>query len=61
MQSGGAAARAGVQPGDVLLAINGTPVASVEQARTLVARAGKSVALLLQRAGERIFVPVRIG
>jgi serine protease Do len=59
--SSGPAARAGVQPGDLLLAINGTPVASVEQARSLVARAGKSVALLLQRDGERIFVPVRIG
>ena len=59
--SGGPAARAGVQPGDLLLAINGTPVGSIEQARSLVARAGKSVALLLQRDGERIFVPVRMG
>ena len=59
--SSGPSARAGVRPGDLLLAINGTPVASVEQARSLVARAGKSVALLLQRDGERIFVPVRIG
>ncbi len=59
--SSGPAARAGVQPGDLLLAINGTPVASVEQARGLLAHGGKSVALLLQRHGERIFVPVRIG
>ncbi len=59
--SRGPAARAGVQPGDLLLAINGTPVTSVEQARSLVARAGKSVALLVQRDGERIFVPVRLG
>ena len=59
--STGAAARAGVQPNDLLLAINGTPVASVEQARSLVAHAGKSVALPLQRDGERIFVPVHIG
>ena len=50
-----------MQPGDLLLAINGTPVASVEKARGLVARAGKSLALLLQRGGERIFVPVRMG
>jgi serine protease Do len=56
-----AAARAGIQPNDLLLAINGTPIASVEQARSLVARAGKSVALLLQRGGERVFVPVHIG
>ncbi len=59
--SGGPAALAGVQPGDLLLAINGTPIASVAQARGVVARAAKSVALLLQRGGERIFVPVRIG
>jgi serine protease Do len=59
--STGAAARAGIQPNDLLLAINGTPIASVEQARSLVARAGKSVALLLQRGGERVFVPVHIG
>lgn len=60
-ESSGPAAQAGVQPGDLLLAINGSPVASVEQARALVARAGKSVALLLQRDGARIFVPVRLG
>jgi serine protease Do len=50
-----------VQPGDLLLAINGTPITSPQQARRLVAQAGKSVALLLQRDGERIFVPVRLG
>jgi len=57
----GAAARAGVQAGDVLLAVNGTPVGSVEQVRALVAGADKSVALLVQRGRDRIFVPVRIG
>ncbi|MCX2861722.1 DegQ family serine endoprotease [Paucibacter sp. PLA-PC-4] len=59
--AGGAAARAGVRPGDVLLAINGTPVSSVEQVREVVAAADKSVALLVQRGPEKIFVPVRIG
>jgi serine protease Do len=58
---GGAAARAGVQPGDLLLAINGTPVRSVEQVRAVVAGAEKSVALLVQRGREQIFLPVRIG
>ena len=57
----GAAARAGVEAGDVLLAVNGAPVTSVEQVRTVVARAGKSVALLIQRGEDKIFVPVRIG
>lgn len=60
-QVGGAAARAGVEAGDVLLAINGTPVSSTEQARAAVARADKSVALLIQRGEDKIFVPVRLG
>lgn len=58
---GGPAALAGVQPGDVLMAVNGTPVQSVEQVRSVVARSAKSVALLIQRDGDTIFVPVRIG
>ncbi len=57
----GPAGRAGVQQGDVLVAINGTLVQSVEQVRDVVAKADKSVALLIQRGGNRIFVPVRIG
>ena len=60
-QASGPAAVAGVQPGDVLVSINGQSVNSPEQARELVARADKSVALLIQRGGEQIFVPVRIG
>ncbi len=57
----GAAERAGVQPGDVVLAVNGTPAKSVEQVRSVVAKADKSVALLVQRGEDKIFVPVRIG
>lgn len=60
-QVGGAAARAQVRPGDVLLAVNGTPVQSIEQVRGLMQGAEKSVALLIQRGGDKIFVPVRIG
>ncbi|NMM86870.1 peptidase [Rhodococcus sp. SRB_17] len=57
----GPAANAGVQGGDVLLAINGTPARSVDQVRAAVAKAGKTVALLVLRDGNKIFVPVRIG
>jgi serine protease Do len=57
----GPAALAGVQPGDVLLAVNGTPVGSIEQVRAMVGQSDKSVALLIQRGGDRIFLPVRIG
>jgi serine protease Do len=57
----GAAAMAGVQAGDVLLAVNGAPVQSLEQVRTLVTKSTKSVALLIVRDGSQIFVPVRLG
>jgi serine protease Do len=57
----GAAERAGIQPGDVVLAVNGTPAKSIEQVRSIVAKADKSVALLVQRGEEKIFVPIRLG
>jgi serine protease Do len=57
----GAAAMAGVEAGDVLLAINGTPVKNIEQVRAAVAKSDKSVALLIQRGDSKIFVPVRLG
>src|SRR2546423_5418237 len=57
----GAAARAGVEPGDVLLAINGKPVQSVDQVKNVLQGKPKSVALLVQRDGEKIFVPVNLG
>ena len=59
--AGGAAEAAGVQPGDVLLAVNGKPVSSVAQVRDVVGKSSKSVALLIQRGDDRIFIPVRIG
>jgi serine protease Do len=57
----GAAARAGIQPGDLVLAFNGTAVKSVDELREGVAKAGKRVALLIQRDGQQIFVPVELG
>ena len=57
----GAAARAGIQAGDVLLAINGKTVQSVEEVKGVIAGKPKGVALLVQRDGEKIFVPVKIG
>jgi serine protease Do len=59
--AGGAAAIAGVRPGDLLLSVNGRPVTSVEQVRDVVAKSSKSVALLIQRGDDKIFIPVRIG
>ena len=57
----GPAARAGIQPGDVVLSVSGTPVTGVEQLRSLLAKAGKQVAILVQRGEVRIFVPVALG
>ncbi len=59
--AGGAAADAGVQPGDVLLSVNGRPVNSVDQVREVVGKSSKSVALLIQRGDDKIFIPVRLG
>lgn len=58
-QSSGPAAAAGIQPGDVLLSVNGKPVNSVEQVRSLIEKSEKSAALLIQRGDDKIFVPVR--
>jgi serine protease Do len=59
--STGAAANAGIQTGDVILSLNGTPVKSVEELAALVSKAGKKVALLVLREDTRIFVPVDLG
>ncbi len=56
----GAAVKAGVQEGDVLVAVNGQPTTSVEQVRAIVQDSPKSVALLISRGGDQIFVPVRL-
>jgi serine protease Do len=58
---GGAAADAGVQPGDVILAVNRSPVTSPAQLKALIGKAGKTVALLVQRDDARIFIPVKMG
>ncbi len=57
----GPAQLAGVQAGDVLLALNGKPVKSIDEVRAAMKDAPKSVALLVARDGQQIFVPVRMG
>ena len=57
----GPALAAGVQPGDVILAIGNTPVRSVDDVRKATEKARGSVALLIERENARIYVPVRIG
>jgi serine protease Do len=57
----GPAAKAGIQPGDIIVSANGKPVTSVEQLQTLLGKAGKHIALLVQRDTDRIFIPVDLG
>ena len=59
--SDGPAARAGIQPGDVILAVNGSKVATVEQLRALVDSNEKHLALLILRGDSRMYVPIRLG
>ncbi|HYC46575.1 MAG TPA: DegQ family serine endoprotease [Burkholderiales bacterium] len=59
-QSAGAAARAGIRPGDIIVSVNGTAVKSVEQLKD-AAKSRETLALLIQRDEARIFVPVQIG
>jgi serine protease Do len=57
----GPALAAGVQSGDVLLGVNGTTVSTVAELKREVAKAGRSVALLIQREDAQIYVPVDLG
>jgi serine protease Do len=57
----GAAARAGIQQGDVILAFNDTPLKSIEQLKNLMKKTDKTIALLIQRDANRMYVPVQVG
>jgi serine protease Do len=59
-KSGGAAAKAGVQPGDLIVGVGSTRVATVEELRAQVDKAGKTAALLIERDGRQIYVPVKV-
>lgn len=61
MEVAGAASRAGIRRGDLILSVNGQSVETVEQLRKLTEKAGKSIALLIQRQDARIFIPVELG
>ena len=58
--SDGPAAIAGVEAGDVLLAVNGAMVKTLGEFSAAVERSGETVALLIQRGEAQIYVPVRI-
>ena len=59
----GAATRAGIQRGDVILAVNNQDITSVEQFRQLMGSfdKGRIVALLVRRGTNSLYIPFRIG
>ena len=56
----GPAARAGIQAGDVIVGAGTAKIATVDELKKLVDGAGKSIALLIERGGRQIYVPVRL-
>lgn len=56
----GPAASAGIQPGDVVLALNDVLLESPDDVAALESRAGKVIAVLIQRNNARRFVSVRL-
>jgi serine protease Do len=55
----GPAAAAGLQPGDIILGVNGKPVASVQELRGAVKSQQSTVALLVERGDAQVFIPIR--
>jgi serine protease Do len=56
----GPAAAAGVRPGDVILGVNGKAVKSISELKSATSTGNKTVAILLERDGAQIFLPIRI-
>jgi serine protease Do len=57
----GPAAAAGIQQGDIIIAINGESVKSIEHLRRMAEGAKGKIALLVQRAEARMYVPLNVG
>lgn len=57
----GPAAKAGLQTGDVILAVNGSPVNAVAELQNALKPHRKQVALLVMRGEQTLYVPVKLG
>jgi serine protease Do len=60
VEPGGAAARAGIRPGDVILEVNRTVVKNASEAAAALRRAPQAdaVFVLVWRQGQEVFVPI---
>jgi len=62
VSSGSAAANAGLQPGDQIIAFNGQPVGAFDDFTSIVrAQGGSSGELTVQRGNEQLSLPTKIG
>ncbi len=59
-QSAGPALSAGVEPGDIILGVDGKPVRSVDDLEKAAKSAGKTLALLIQRQDAQEFFALRL-
>jgi serine protease Do len=59
-KASGPAARAGIRAGDVVIAVNGKRLKSAEELRSATAKAKGTVALLVKRGDQSIFVPIEM-
>lgn len=57
----GAAARAGVRAGDIILAVNSNSVRDLAELKTLIEKAPDQIALLVKREEAEIYIPVKLG
>ena len=55
----GIAAKSGIQSCDLIVAINSKRISSIKQFRDELNRAGKRAAVLVQRGGNMMFIPLR--
>ncbi|MBI4696335.1 MAG: DegQ family serine endoprotease [Gammaproteobacteria bacterium] len=60
-EAAGAAADAGIRPGDVILAVNAQPVSDPKELAALISKAKDHVAVLVRRDDAEVYVPVKLG
>jgi serine protease Do len=56
----GPAEKAGIHAGDVILAVNGNEVESIEDLTSQINKTKKTLALLISRGDNKLFVPINL-